>query len=115
MRKNLAKVVSIFVTIGLLSLLFMLGPAEAFVLGLAVSEKSSTLGDIITFTASAEIEEGESIPISFFILKIEGKEDVMCKFDTNGTVIEGCKGIEILRLSALTFGYGYGYGYGFQP
>src|SRR3989344_2850108 len=113
MRKNLAKVVSSFVTIGLISLLFMLGPAEAFVLGLAVSEKSSTLGDIITFTASAEIEEGESIPISFFILKIEGKEDVMCKFDTNGTIIEGCKGIEISRLSAPELGYGYGYG--FQP
>lgn len=113
MKKTLAKVVSSFITIGLLSLLFMLGPAEAFVLGLTVSEKSSTIGDIITFTASAEIEEGESIPISFFILEIEGKEDVICKFDTNGTIIEGCKGIEILRLSAPALGYGYGYG--FQP
>lgn len=111
MKKTLARIVSSFITIGLLSLLFMLGPAEAFVLGLTVSEKSSTIGDIITFTASAEIEEGESIPISFFILKIEGKEDVVCKFDTNGTIIEGCKGIEILRLSAPEFGYGYG----FQP
>ncbi len=115
MNKTSAKFISGLISISILVLLFMLGPADAFILSLSVSDKSPTIGDIITFNVSAEVESGEIVPINYFIFKLTGKEDSICKFDVNGTIIEGCKGIEISLLSSPEFGFGYGFGYGFKP
>lgn len=115
MTKALPRIISTVTAVAILALLLILGPAEAFILDLMLSEKSPTIGDLITFTASAEVEEGEIIPIEYFILKLEGAELASCKFDVNGTIIEDCKGLIITRLSAPEFGFGFGYGYGFKP
>ncbi len=103
------KIISGIVSILILIMLFMLGPAEAFLLSISFSESSPTVGDMINIMLSAEVEEGEIIPIDSFIFELKGKKDVICKFLPNGTVIEGCEGIVVTHISSPPFEFGYGY------
>ncbi len=114
MKTRKTRLIVGFITTAVFLSLFMLGPAEAFILGLAISDNSPLIGDTIKFIASAEVEEGEIIPVDLFILKLEGEENVECKFFPNGTIFEGCKGMSIKNISSPEFGFGYGYGYGFK-
>ncbi len=109
------KFISAIASIMILLILFMIGPADAFVIGLSISDTSPFIGEIITLSATAEVEEGEIADIDYFKLNLSGPTESICKFDANGTVIEGCLGLTISRTSSPGFGYGYGYGYGYMP
>ena len=112
--KNLKiKVIAGFVTIAILGILFFLGPAQAFIMDLVVSDNLPTQGDIITFTVTAEVESGEFLNIEEFILKITGPMSIDCRFLLNGTIIANCTGItniEIISFAPVVNGYGFGEG-----
>jgi len=114
------KVISVIISIAIIILLFYAGPADAFILGLAVKDPIVTKGDIVEFKVSTQIELTEMLDIDKFILVLNGSEIQECEFDVDGNILNGCKGITITKLassnstfgSGYSYGYGYGYGYG---
>ena len=111
-----SKIIAAIVSILVLVLLILIGPANAFILGLTVSDNTPNLGDIIDFMLTAEIEDEDVIlNIDFFTLKFQGPTDIECRFFPNGTKIDACPGLTITQIESSNFGYGYGYGYGYLP
>ena len=113
MKKIKARVIAGLIAIAILSILFLLGPAQAFIMDLVVSDNFPIQGDILEFTATAEIESGEILNIEEFVLKITGPQSIECRFLPNGTIIGGCTGIvsiELISFPPLLNGYGPGPG-----
>ena len=105
-------------TATILLLLIMAGPAQAFTLGLISSDQYVRSGQKTTFFVSAKIESNEKMPITKFSFILDGPEKISCEFFPNGTIINGCKGMTIKKVSEVENvscnGYGYGYGYGYK-
>jgi len=108
------KVFSVLAVGLILTMLFLAGPAQGFVMNLSLNNTSPTQGDKVTFTAQIEIPSGEQLPVEYLILELSGPESVSCQFNPDGTIISGCKGITITQSSNSNFGYGYNYGYSNQ-
>ena len=98
------------------ALLFFLAPAEAFTLSLNATNPNVTRGEVIRFSASINIDQNEMLLPDYLILNLSNSNlSTACKFYSNGTIISGCSGIHIVRVSSSDYGYGYGYsmGYGY--
>ena len=106
------KVIAIFITLFIVIILLLTGPANAYILGLNVLNKEVFKGENINFTASTQIEIGEFLKIDYFILKLNGPMSVECMFHTNGSIINSCPGITIKNISSAPYNFGYGYGTG---
>ncbi len=102
------KILSVFITLGVLSILIFAGPAKAFTLGLVVSGDFFNEGDHVVFTTTLDVPEGEILNINYLEFNIYGPKGVSCVFDPNGTIISGCQGISIQPIS-ITNTYGYGF------
>ncbi|MEK6859537.1 MAG: hypothetical protein AABX54_01855 [Nanoarchaeota archaeon] len=128
-EKTLSKIISIIISIFVLVMIIISGPAEAFTLNLNSNKTSVLKGEKIIFTASVDINSNERLPVDKLILElteVSGIENVSCEFNVNASIISGCKGIKIKRLNSSSFGYGYqqgeysnygydfGYGYGYE-
>jgi len=111
-----SKIFSVIIALAVITLLVLSGPAEAFVLELTIPNSSLFKGDKISFTASVKINSNEILNISHFVLKLTGSGSniVNCEFKVDGTIISGCTGISIVRISSADYGYGYGYNYGYN-
>ncbi|MCK5607993.1 hypothetical protein KAR91_39300 [Candidatus Pacearchaeota archaeon] len=110
------KFIASFISVSILSLLFLAGPVQAFLLGLDVDNTTPNKGENITFTATLDIEKMDKyLPVKNLSLILNGPEYSECIFDINGNNLSECKGIvSIERISVHSeneFGYGYGYGY----
>ncbi len=110
------KAISAIISVVIIILLFVAGPANAFILGFTIKDPVVTKGDDIEFKISTQIEQTEILDIDKFTLILDGPELQECEFDANGNILNGCKGITITKLvsSNSTYGYGYGYGYGYM-
>lgn len=109
------KSLSWLITVGLLTLLVLAGPAQGFILALTLDNPSPTQGSIITFTAQVNVELGDILPIEFLTLTLSGPETQVCEFLPDGNIVGSCKGVISITHSAQSdynFSYGYGYGYG---
>jgi len=126
-RNNKLKILFIIlITVITFSLIAYAGPAKAFVINLVTDKSGITKGGTLSFDASININSNENIPIQKLILELNGPEDVYCEFSPDGTIISGCKGMTITKISGdksiLANGYGYfngnlysfGYGYGYN-
>jgi len=110
LKKELGfKVVSFIITLGVLGILVLSGPADAFTIGLNIPITAVEKGEVITFTGEIDINAGEQLNIDNLKLKLSGPENVNCKFYPNGSIISGCKGLSIHFVGTAGFGYGYGY------
>ena len=110
-----AKIISAVLSVSVIAFLFILGPARALILGINVSDSSPFLGDIISFSITAEIEDSEMIDINDYLtLELKGPETTKCKFFLKGEKLTPCQGINITLINSPNFGYGYGYGYGYE-
>ena len=110
------KFIASFISVSILSLLFLAGPVQAFLLGLDVDNTTPNKGENITFTATLDIEKMDKyLPVKNLSLILNGPEYSECIFDINGNNLSKCKGIvSIERISVHSeneYGYGYGYGY----
>lgn len=105
------KIFSLLGVVAILTMLILAGPAQGFTLNLSLDDSSPTEGDTITFTAEVDILSGERLPVDYLTLELTGPETVSCRFNADGTVISGCKGISIALSQSSNLGYGYGYGY----
>lgn len=110
-RKNL---IASSITIAVIALLFILGPAEAFIISLgAFSNANPTQGEIVSTTAEITINTNERMPLPNPVeLYINGNK--VCQFKVTGQVINCNSGITIALVSSSdSFGYGYGYNFGY--
>jgi hypothetical protein len=103
------KLLSAIVTLVLIVLLILAGPARAFIFEFAIDNNFPLLGDIINFKVSAEVEPSEMIDIQTFTLMIEGPQNRACEFYPNATLLSPCNGIQIQNTNIPTFQYGYGF------
>jgi hypothetical protein len=120
------KFYSLILTLGIIALLIFAVPAQAFTINLSPpSDPKVVKGEDITFTSKFTIKTGEQVPLSDLYVKINNK---ICKFNVDGTPIDGCNGIKIdvlkfdsvvlngnntFKFKGKTYDYGYGYGYGY--
>ncbi|MFA6023457.1 MAG: hypothetical protein WC781_05200 [Candidatus Pacearchaeota archaeon] len=121
------KAITVLITLGILSLLIIAAPAQAFALSFVISDPYVSFGQTTEFTVSSKIGPNENIVINQFILNIYGPETITCEFLPDGTLLNDCDGITITPLQNINttnsscYGYngenncgGYGYGYGYD-
>lgn len=106
------KIISIFTTVFIISLLIMAGPARGINVDLSTDKSTYEKGDPIIFTASVDIQNNERIPAKELRLSLNNA--TACVFDVSGNIISGCSNMVIMVLeNNASFGYGYRYGTGF--
>ena len=124
---KLTKIFSFLITLTILALLLFSAPASAYLMNLGLSQNTATQGDSVVFTAGIHINTGERVAIDKLVLELSGPSHSVCTFYPNGTIINGCSGMSIVKINTgddSTFGtdtntttitsqYGYGYGYGY--
>ena len=111
------KLIAVGVTLIILTLLIISGPAQAFVLGLTSDVDTAKQPEKIVFTASIDINANENLPIDELVLGLNGPEDVYCTFSIEGHKINNlgnCAGINIKKIAGPSINEGYGYGYGYD-
>ena len=121
--------IPILITLFIVTILIISGPAKAFDLSLDIDEDSVEKGERVTFTSTIEITGNDSnLPISEITLIIDGPTYKTCKFDVEGNKLSSCEGVLEINLIENTtlyehgngYGYffnnryGFGYGYGFN-
>lgn len=127
--KKHGKYVSIAITVSIVLMLILSGPAGAVTLGISLDNTVPTKGDSIKFTVTATINDPDTyVPIDNFSLSITGVTTKELLFSTDGTPISS--GITVVPINApsaneygfgdrngndsnsgvQSFGYGYGYG-----
>jgi len=111
-QKRGSKIIAGVLTLSVLFILVLAGPAEALILDLSIPNDEAGHGQTITFGGSVEIENGEYPNITSLVLRLEGPMNVACSFDVDGNIISGCNGLIIQKLSSPTYNYGYG---GYDP
>ena len=105
------KLISTFISIIILFLIFYSGPAEAYLLRVVSLNNQIAIGEFAIFQTSIIIEESESLKIDEILFELNGPKKFNCKIKPDGSVISGCDEIKIQRTSSSIF-YGYGYGQG---
>lgn len=120
-----SKITSGIITLAIVILLFVTGPANAVKLELNIPDKEVFRGSNINIMPLVQIESFELVDVDYIELKLSGPDNIACKFYSNATIISGCDEINIKILSLSDFGYGYGlmynpeegygYGYGYKP
>jgi hypothetical protein len=84
-KKHQTKLFAGIISIFILGLLIVSGPASAFILSLSVNGDSSVeSGKTITFTATVDIKNNENLPIEEIVLILDGPEHRECVFDITG-------------------------------
>ncbi|MEK6952383.1 MAG: hypothetical protein AABX29_05180 [Nanoarchaeota archaeon] len=86
--------------------LIIAGNASAFSIDIKPDKERATAGEIVNFHITIT---GENISgINDLVLNISGPEARNCQFNTDGTPLADCDGIEIKKLGqSEKFGYGY--------
>lgn len=113
-----SKIIAILVTIGVIGVLFLTGPAQAIILSIEIPKTDIVKGSLINIMPSIEIQDSEIVDINYLSLQLIGQQEINCIFFINGSAISGCEGIKIEPIESADFGYGYGYlindfGYGY--
>ncbi len=113
---NKPKVFTLLITTGIIALLFLTGPANAFTLSIGeFSETEVEKGEAIMFTVSMEINTDDfHVPVENFTLNLNGPENKVCNFDVQGNILNGCDGLTITKISEANVYTEYGYGYGYN-
>jgi LPXTG-motif cell wall-anchored protein len=126
-RKHKTKFISTFITLAVISLLFLAGPAKAITLGITdVSNPTPDEDSDVSFLAKVDIHTNDRIPLTNITVYVEYSNgttvpDANITFDLNANILSSNSNpsspFSVLKVSsttnydASTAGYGYGYGY----
>lgn len=102
------------VTLMIVAMLVMMGPASALTLGLnSFSNSAPVKGELVTTTASLNVQANERVDLQEMELLMESSAgNRLCRFEPDGSPISGCDGITLELISDTTqYGTGYGYKY----
>ncbi|MEK6859536.1 MAG: hypothetical protein AABX54_01850 [Nanoarchaeota archaeon] len=126
MENKTGKILGALCALFIIAMLVASGPAQAFTLNIKVDKSKVSIGEKIVFNAGIDINSNERVKIDEIVLEIKGNENVSCRFNADGSIISGCKGILIKKLDSSTpsygynsgnysgYGYNFGYGYGYE-
>jgi hypothetical protein len=111
--KKHGKYTSIAITVAIVLMLILSGPASAVTLGISLDNNAPTKGDSITFTVTAENNDVDTyVPIHNLSLGITGATTKEFRFKPNGDPISDGITVKITNYPPSNeYGYGYGYGY----
>ncbi len=125
-----AKLVSGILTVFVLGILLLSGPARAMEIGISVDDSDSkySADQSVIFTVNVDIETNERIPVQNLTLKIYNDSAshsnsylvASCTFNLAGTNLTACTNFQdITKINSIgyanasgQFGYGYGYNAG---
>lgn len=107
------KILSVFITVVILAVLLIAGPANALTVSMSVSDSTITTDESTTITVNVDIEAGDSLPANTdYTLSIDGSN---CTITLSNTTC-GITGVSSITVedsrTSYAQGYGYGYGYG---
>lgn len=103
-----SKILSGIVTLAVLFLLVASGPANALILEILLPQTEVTQGETTNFIITADSENPSETVDSFSLTLKNNLIEYVCKFRTDGIILEGCNGFTIEKILE-EFGYGYGY------
>ena len=124
-RNFQSKYVSIALTLGVILMLIIAGPASAVTMKVVIDNTTPTQGEEITFTVTTNLAENDRfVPMTnlSLVLTKDGSEVENVLFTPGGTLLSNSTGISITPIKAAgssDYGYGYGeavddyYGYGY--
>jgi len=123
-RKHKTKFISTFITLAVISLLFLAGPAQAITLGITdLSDSTPDENSDVSFLAKIDIHTNDRIPLTNITVYAEYSNgttvpDANITFDLNAEILSSHSSpfsvstvSSTTSYSASTAGYGYGYGY----
>ena len=104
-----------FISLGIIALLIIAGPANAINLNLNSDKQSVVQGEDVSFNLKLDLTSYNEANVKHMKLSLDGPLTRNCLFDVNGDKISACNGIKnITKLSTnTTYGYGYSYSYGY--
>ena len=109
------KYTSVGITLGIVLMLIISGPASAVTVGIIGLSGSHVQGTDVSFTVNITIDEPDKyVPISNLSLDISGSVNSEHFFTLDGTLIVPNNSITITPISPPTNDYGFGYGYGYD-
>ena len=128
--KNTHNIVSLFITMSVIFILVLAGPASAVSVDLS-NPGDTQQGDDVNFSVTVDIQDGDSyLPVKYSDIMITGPNgfkqncrifnnesigvgdsSLLNAFFTSGEEIECDIDLEVEILRKTNFGYGYGYGY----
>lgn len=125
-RNSQSKYASIAITLGVMLMLIIAGPASAITMKMVIDNIAPTQGEEITFTVTTNVTGIDKfVPMAnlSLVLTKDGSEVKNVLFTPGGTLLSSSTGISINAINAPSssdygFGYGeavddrYGYGYG---
>ncbi|MEM3113219.1 MAG: hypothetical protein QXI33_02230 [Candidatus Pacearchaeota archaeon] len=102
------------ISLGIISLLVLAGPANAFNINLLSDKQSVVQGEDVSFNLKLDLTPYNENNVKNIKLSLDGPLTRNCLFDVNGSMISACLGIKSITrlLTNSTYGYSYGYGYG---
>jgi hypothetical protein len=111
--------VSVILTISIIGILLISGPAIAIQLKIATDKVaySGSTDNSVAFTVGVDIETGERVPVQNITLTITGPSSysTTCTFNISGSKLTTCQNLTINALILQGYGqsqmFGYGYGY----
>lgn len=103
------RVISGILTLVVIIVLLLSGPANAVILGLSVLDDDVDVGEETNLVIGMEIEDNEFFNISKFELILSGPIIINCEFDSDGNVLAGCPGMTITAIEKAPFNFGYGF------
>ena len=118
-KERYIRVFGLLISLTIITILLISGPAQAYILGLTSSSNSVERGDKVNFIATVKAEGNETLGIDYLDLKLTAINNIPsffnCKFLPNGTILSGCEGISIEEISVPgQYGYSYGYDSGYS-
>lgn len=109
------RIIAGLITLTIISIFVITGSAQAFIAELNIDNENFNRGDIGTFSAMINLGNNEVSDIQEILLSIKGPKEVLCRFNIEGNIINGCEGITIRKVTGSDLGYSYGYGYSYGP
>ena len=117
-KKHKNNIIGVFFTVLVIGLLILSGPAQAINVYLTTPNIDYFDDDIVPFTITVQINDGEFLPLSYtdLILDYGANEPLICKINNDNT-INDCDFLTVtstIKDLQGSYGYGYGYGYGYS-
>ncbi|MDP1728985.1 MAG: hypothetical protein Q8L27_02155 [archaeon] len=107
------KVAAAIVSIAILALVILSGPANALDLRLSLNKLHPVIGEIITFVASVDINSNDqNLPVESLNLTLNGPTPKTCLFNVSGAKLSSCDeitNIQVISLPPSAYGHSYGY------
>ncbi|MBR9703903.1 hypothetical protein GOV12_00700 [Candidatus Pacearchaeota archaeon] len=112
-----SKYISVGILLVIVCVLIVTGPANAYLVDFVSDQTVIDKGVSASYSITLDLEESENLGdidyLMFRLNKINDGDgiDFDCKFDSDGGIVSGCNGIEIIKVEETSCDlYGYGMG-----